>query len=107
MQLGNHVLPDQPDAMFGAKATDYPLYKSIPDQYKRLCNQKIPSALFITGYSSELATRSCKEGVDPYWFKALLRSYLVSWEPKHEVKMAATAWLIDEFTEVFDAAVGG
>lgn len=103
LKLGKHQLPifGGLDMAFGARLKDYPPYAEIPEQFKRhgAPECKAVSALFFRGGTLADHGRKLKPGVDKAAFFSSLRAMLSSFEPKHEHKEAACAWLMAEYTE--------
>lgn len=101
IKLGEFVVPsfDAGSTMFGARLNEYPKYRDIPEFYRNFSAQSVAGNLFFSG--GKLANHKLKlrENVDSNEFYSALKSYLSSFEPKHEHKMSACSWLIAECTE--------
>ena len=88
------------DVVFGCNALNImPKYEDIPDEFKNhnkptKWNQLI-TEWFFCGLSKLKATP--KEGVDEKKALAHIRSIFGSFEPKHEHKEAAAAFLMSEW----------
>lgn len=73
-----------------------PEYTNIPQEYRGYSHPwaKIVSKLFFNGGSIAFEPKdTCK---DPNQVKQTLRSWMCSFEPQHERKVAACAQLLDE-----------
>jgi hypothetical protein len=103
LQLGDHQFRafDGVDCAFGARLKDYPPYDTIPEKFRLGHSQanKVVSTLFFRGGKLEDFGLRLKVGVDPSAFYGAFKAMLCSFEPKHEHKEAACAWLVSEFTE--------
>lgn len=103
IQLGNHVFRkfDGLDAAFGARMSDYPKYDDIPKQFRDgyTPHNKAVSALFFKGGKLADHGLKLKSSVDSSEFYGTLKSLLCSFDPPHEHKDAACAWLLAECTE--------
>lgn len=103
LKLGNHQFRafNGLDCAFGANLADYPPYDSIPEEYRRgnTPANKAVSTLFFKGGKLEDFGLRLKAGVDQSAFFRTLKAMLHSFDPKHEHKEAACAWLVAEFTE--------
>lgn len=103
LKLGDHQFRafTGADLAFGARLSDYPAYDSIPEQFRRGHSpaNKIVSTLFFKGGQLADFGLRLKAGVNPAAFFGALKAMLGSFDPKHEHKEAACAWLVDEFTE--------
>ena len=102
INLGSFEVPkfDGISAAFGAEIRQYPVMKDIPKQHQdgNSPECRIASKLFYAGGSLGEHGRKIKAGVEPGEFYAALRSYLSSFAPQHEHKVATCGWLIDQCT---------
>lgn len=103
LKLGNHQFRSftNLDVAFGAAISDYPPFDSIPEEFRRghSSANKVASTLFFRGGKLDDFGLRLKSGVDRASFFGPLQAMLGSFEPKHEHKEAACAWLIAEYTE--------
>lgn len=78
-------------------ATLMPPYSSIPAEFRNMNNHtewnKFVGHWFFSGNPFEKWNVGVREGVDPDKALTHLQTILRSWEPKHEHKEAAVAWL--------------
>jgi hypothetical protein len=74
-----------------------PKFEDIPEQFKRNGNKWVDlvSHWFYKGLKG--ATFSPKEGIDQQLALKHVAAIMRSWEPKHEHKEAACAYLMSEF----------
>lgn len=103
LKLGGHQFRnfDGLDCAFGARLADYPAYESIPEEFRRghsKANDVVGTLFFRGGQLSDFGL-SLKAGIDPRAFHSALKAMLGSFDPKHEHKKAACAWLVSEYTE--------
>ena len=100
--IAGHEIPpmDGISAAFGADESAYPPKDKMPDDYRRMAAPgcKIASALFFHGGRLSDHGRTPKPGVDSNALNLTLRAMLCSFQPKHEVKIAACGLLIDTYT---------
>lgn len=103
LKLGNHQFRAFTglDCAFGARMSDYPPYDSIPEEFRRghsVANRVVSTIFFRGGKLEDFGLR-LKAGVHPTAFYGALKAMLCSFDPKHEHKEAACAWLVSEYTE--------
>lgn len=76
-----------------------PKYEDIPKEFKNWNNptkwNKLFSDMFYNGL--EFLRVDPREGVDPEKAVRVIRSHMVTWEPKHEHKEAGVAYLMSQY----------
>lgn len=103
LKLGSHQFRafTNLDCAFGARLADYPPAATIPDEFWNHSSpaNKVVSTLFSKGGKLDDFGLRLKPGIDPSAFYGALKAMLGSFDPKHERKEAACAWLVSEYTE--------
>jgi hypothetical protein len=86
------------DIAFGPKSIRefLPAYDSLPDDFKRMNNEycDFVSNWFYSGLKSKPKS---KDGIDLNKALGHLKTVLMSFEPKHEHKIAGAAWLASKW----------
>jgi hypothetical protein len=85
------------DIAFG-NIKDMPEWEDIPKEYDSRDNPwaKVASDVFFNGTPAKGTFLQTREGVDPVLLRRKIQSWMVSFAPKHERKIAACAWLLAE-----------
>ncbi|TDQ63606.1 hypothetical protein ATL17_1613 [Maritalea mobilis] len=94
IKLGNFEVPTEFSVFAGAKLNQYPPHNSIPKVGREY--HDVANGLFYEGGTLSDFGAILNPGVDSGLFHGALKAYLASFEPKHEHKMDAAAWLISE-----------
>jgi len=97
--LGGWAVPefDGLSAVFGARLNQYPERGSIPKVDRRY--EDVVNALFFRGGSLSEHGLKLKSGIDRAAAMAAIRSWLCSFDPKHEHKTETVAWALSEWCE--------
>ena len=88
------------DMAFPAKVSHLmPTYEEIPDEFKRGSNKwnRLVSTWFFSGFKG--AKFVPKDGIEPNHALRHLKCIMGSFEPKHEHKEAAVAYLMSQWFE--------
>jgi hypothetical protein len=77
---------------------DMPQWEDIPEEYNSRDNPwaKAASSVFFNGMPAQGTILRVRDGVDPVLLRRKLQSWMRSFTPKHERKIAACAWLLAE-----------
>lgn len=102
LKNGTHTFRkfDGISATFGAELSDYPSWDDIPNEYteRRHPTVDIVRSLFFSGGKLADHGKALSPHVSADEFYSTLNALLRSFEPKHEVKEATVAMLIDAYT---------
>ena len=99
LMLGGFAVPefDGLSSAFGARLDQYPSREAIPKVDRKFTD--VVDALFFRGGTLAQYGLKLKSGLDHQAAMTAIRSWLCSFDPKHEHKTETVAWALAEWCE--------